>query len=207
MQLDPSVTSIDRLAEARSGIREHTAWAYERDVRTGLYVPADGFLGIHGLLPREVGTNIIGGINEATTPGWRSQVTHTQPSMYSSFVAAERRCIVGGRAPDLTILGTNAYRELVMCIQPQQRFMDIHAGIPMLRLHSGALFHDRFCETNTGYMMHSADFNFHASPFDIVVEVGIDGVIRVHVRRREQLIASRRFRSGTITPPPDYFVA
>jgi hypothetical protein len=200
LEVDSTVTTIDCLAEATTAIIDYAVFEYERDIRTGLYAPANGFLGVGGLLPPAVGGNIIGGIDEASTPGWRSQVTATQPSMYRAFVASEARCIARGKAPDLTLLGTDGYRSLVVEIQPQQRFTTIRAGIPMLQLHAGGLFHDPFCDANTGYMLHAEDFQFLASPFDIVADVGIDGRIRIHVLRREQMIARRRFRSGTITP-------
>ncbi len=206
LKLDGAISSVDRLVEVARDIIRPTVREYERSLRTGLYSPTNGFLGVGGLLPSDTGTNVIAGISEVTTPGWRSQVTQTHTTVYDAFVASESRCMRRGKAPDLTVLGTRAYAKLVAGMQPQQRFTKIRRGIAMLALHSGTIFHDPFCATEAGYMVHTEDFGFHASPFDVVAEIGLDGRIRVLVRRREQMIASRRFRSGVITPPPAYSV-
>ncbi|MBV9493153.1 MAG: hypothetical protein JOZ54_02820 [Acidobacteria bacterium] len=200
LDVDSTVTTIDRLSESTTAIIGYIAFEYERDIRSGLYVPDNGFLGIAGLLPANVGANVVAGISEASAPGWRSQVTQTRPNMYEAFVTSEARCFAGGKAPDLTILGTDAYHALVMNIQPQQRFTTVRAGFSMLQLHAGGLFHDPFCHADGGYMLHTADFQFHASPFDPIADIGIDGQIRIHVRRREQITTNRRYRSGMIAP-------
>jgi hypothetical protein len=204
MRLDPGIGGPDQLVTFARHIIEPTVRAYEWHLRRALYDPNGSFLGVSGLLPAAVGHNVIAGIDEASTPGWRSHVTESLPDPYDTFVVAEARSMRQGEPPDLTILGTNAYRGLVQRIQPQQRMHTVSGGISMLVLHSGSIFHDPFCETDSGFIMHSGDFEFHASPIEVVADLSLDGRVSVRARRRQQMISTRRFRSGTITPPIEF---
>ncbi len=200
--LHPGISNREHLFNFGIDIVGLLVREYERSLRTSLYTSNNGFLGVSGLLPAVVGLNEIGGISERRSPGWRSQVTQTRTTISDALARLERQCLRNGQAPDLVLLGTNAYREIIASYQPQQRFRDVLRGIPLLKLNRSSVFHDPFCETDTGYVLHTSDFAFHASPFNIFVEAGLDGRVQVAVIRREQMLSYRRFRSGRITPSP-----
>lgn len=199
-RLDPSMTTLDHIIPATGRYAVSAIREYERDIRSRLYRPRAGFLGLGGLVPPTVGDNIIGGIDEGLYPGWQSNAVTNMYGILDTLNVLDAACSSEDAEPDLTVLGTSAYRELVAGTQVQQRCWMISGSAKLLTLNSGGVYHDAHCAPHGGYVMTTDDFGFHAPAPRIGTEVTPDGRIRFRIRRDEQLFAYRRYRSGAIVP-------
>ena len=85
-------------------------------------------------------------------------------------------------------------------MQPQQRIWSISGTTKLLMLNRGAVYHDSLCGPDSGYVVTTDDFGFHATAPRFATDVALDGGIRVRIRRDEQFLAFRRYRSGALVP-------
>jgi hypothetical protein len=191
--LDGIIPFIDRYAV--TVVRE-----YERDLRSRLYRSREGFLGLEGVVPPSVGDNTVGGIAETVYPGWCSNTAVNLYGVLDTLNVLDTICSTDDDEPDLTVLGTSAYRELIASMQPQQRFWSISGTTKLLMLNRGAVYHDSLCGPDSGYVVTTDDFGFHAAAPRFATEVTPDGRIRIRIRREEQFLAFRRYRSGALVP-------
>lgn len=201
-RLDASITTLDRVIPFVHRCAVAAARGYERDIRLRLYQPRDGFLGLEGVVPTSVDTSVVGGIDETLYPGWRSNAAMNLSGVLDTLNVLDTICSTDDEEPDLTVLGSTAYRELVTSMQPQQRFWSISGTSKLLMLNGGAVYHDPLCSSESGYVLKTNDFGFHAAPPRFATEVTPDGRIRIRIRREEQFIAFRRYRSGALVPLP-----
>jgi len=200
-RLDSSITTLDRLIPLTAQYAVAAARAYDRDLRSRLYRTRHGFLGLEGLIPPVVGDNVIGGIDEAIYPGWQSKAATNTLGVRETLNTLDAVCSTAAGEPDLTVLGTAAFRDLVLSTQVQQRFWTISGDTALFLVNGGDVYHDSQCGPEAGYVVTTADFGFHASAPQIATEVTPDGRIRIRIRRDEQLFASRRYRSGAVVLP------
>jgi hypothetical protein len=199
-RLDASMTTLDSIIPFTARYAAAAVRAYERDVRSRLYRPRSGFLGIEGLVPSIVGHNIVGGIDDGVYPGWQSNAVANLYGVLDTLNVLGAVCSTEDREPDLTVLGTSAYRELVASFQVQQRFWMISGTTTLLMLNRGGVYHDAQCSSDSGYVVTTDDIGFHAAAPRITTEFTPDGRIRIRIRRDEQLFAYRRYRSGAVVP-------
>jgi hypothetical protein len=200
-RIDPSMTTLDSIIPR---VRQYAVAAvrqYEKDLRSRLYKPHSGFLGLERLVPGTVGSNVIGGIDERLHPGWQSHAATNTYGVLDTLNLLDDVCATEDGEPDLTVLGTRAYGELVSSMDVQQRCWMISGTAKLLMLNGGGVYRDAQCGADSGYVLTTADFGFHAAVPRLMTEFTPDGHIRIRIRRDEQIVAHRRYRSCVIVPP------
>lgn len=200
-RIDPSMTTLDSIIPRVDQYAVAAVRQYEKDLRSRLYRPHSGFLGLERLVPGTVGSNVIGGIDERLHPGWQSYAATNTYGVLDTLNVLDEVCATEDGEPDLTVLGTRAYGELVSSMDVQQRYWMISGTTTLLMLNGGGVYRDAQCGADSGYVLTTADFGFHAAVPRLMTEFTPDGRIRIRIRRDEQLVAHRRFRSGVVVPP------
>jgi hypothetical protein len=199
MPLDLLLGSADRRIEFACDLLRTIARQYDRDLHSRVANSTLGFYGLRAALPQIVGTNTFGSIDESLVAGWRSRVVSGTKGVFQALISLERRCTRSGKSPDLTILDSHSYLEVVSRFQPQQRFYRMTStGRPLLAFNGGSLYREPYADKGSIYTLHTSDFVFHDSPVEVYFDITIDGQLRAHMRQREQLFPIRRFRSGTV---------
>jgi hypothetical protein len=200
-RIDPSMTTLDAIIPRMKQYAVAAVWQYEKDLRSRLYRPHSGFLGLERLVPGTVGSNVIGGIDERLHPGWKSYAATNTYGVLDTLNLLDEVCATEDGEPDLTILGTQAYGDLVSTMAVQQRYWMISGTAKLLMLNGGGVYRDAQCGPDRGYVVTTPDFGFHAAVPRLMTAFTPDGRVRIRIRRDEQLVAYRRYRSGVVVPP------
>lgn len=200
MPLELFLGSSDRRVEFGYDLLRTIARQYDCDLHRRVTNSTRGFLGLRAALPEIVGANSLGSIDVRSVAGWQSQVVSGASGILQALTSLEQRCTQSGKSPDLTILDSHSYSEVVSRFQSQQRFyrMTSTGGRPLLAFNAGSLYREAYADKGSIYTLHTSDFVFHDSPVEVYFDITIDRQLRAHMRQREQLFPIRRFRSGTV---------
>jgi hypothetical protein len=177
---------------------------YGRDTLRRLYQPPAGLLGLDGLAPRTVGANLIGGISEATMPGWRSRLVRAnrragglRGTAYDSLVRLSSRLPGGNNS--LVIVGEQVFSEI---FGNAKLFIVSIADPRLIAFNRGHLYRDPHCQPDDAFVVPTGDLLFYSTPPAIqLARVPDASFTTISIRSGEQLVAQRRFGLGRVLIP------
>lgn len=195
----------DRRVEWLLSVVSRAIRTYETANRRAMYSAAGQRLGFRQLLPSKVEPQVVAGIDEASTPGWRSfrQVElsrNGQRHLLDSVSMLAQSC--RATRSSMVVVGRNRWHQLMEEFSPQQIFyVSADSSDPSICFGRTRILHDGDCGTDDVFLVEPQDFAHILGDFRVAVDQRADGqALEVTVLGREQLATQRRYRSGSLMP-------
>lgn len=178
---------------------------YRRDVIRRLYRSTGDVLGLDGLAPRTVGTNVVGSLSEATLPGWRSRAIATRRTdatprpTYQALVSLSSSTWRRG-AQQVVLVGQRIFREI---FERATSFFVSSADPRLIAFNRGFLYCDPYCDPDEAFVVPTKDLRLYSSPPAVdMMQVPGTPLVMMSMRSAEQLIAERRYSLGRLVSSP-----
>lgn len=195
----------DQQVEWLLGVLSRAIRTYETANRRAMYSATGQRLGFRQLLPSKIEPQVVAGIDEASTPGWRSfrQVETSrngQRSLLDSVSMLAQSC--RATRSSMVVVGRNRWHQLMAEFSPQQIFyVSTDSSDPSLCFGRTQILHDGDCGDDDVFLVEPHDFAHILGDFRVAVDQRADGqAVEVTIFGREQLATQRRYRSGSLMP-------
>jgi hypothetical protein len=193
----------DRQVEWLLSVLSRAIQTYETANRRAMYSATGQRLGFRQLLPAKVESQVVAGIDEASTPGWRSfrQVElsrNGQRRLLDSVSMLAQSC--RATRSSMVVVGRNRWHQLMEEFSPQQIFfVSADSSDPSIYFDRTRILHDGDCGADDVFLVEPQDFAHILGDFHVAVDQRADGqAVEVTVLGREQLATQRRYRSGSL---------